>query len=172
MNKGAIDNVNALGVGRGSTLLDTLVSRGDIASKTYSFWEGWTGAQAQHQMDGNLILGGYDAAKIDGKNITLPFITDYHCPGGYIVTISDIKMNLLNGSNPSILGPSAGSALRACIGPGYPIMSFSLDIWNAFVDVSGVTEVGRSLQTNFYGMLIATNTSWVNLVASLVAKSS
>lgn len=110
-------------------------------------------------MDGNLVFGGYDAAKIAGNNITLPFITDSHCPEGYIVTISDIKMNLLNGSNPSILGPSAGSALRACIGPGYPLMSLSQDVWDAFVKVSGVREVGRSNQTNFFGMLIATDTS-------------
>jgi len=158
VNKGKVDNVNALGVGRNSTLLNTLVSRGDIASRTYSFWDGWTGAEPQHQMDGNLVIGGYDAAKISGNNITLPFSTDSVCLEGYIVTISDIKMELPNGSSPSILGSFAGSQLRACVGPGYPIMTFPQEVWNAFVKVSGVTEVGRSLQTDFLGMLIASNT--------------
>lgn len=159
VNRGKVDNVNALGVGRNSTLLNTLVSRGNIASRTYSFWEGWTGAESRHQMDGSLVLGGYDAAKISGNNITLPFSTDSVCLEGYIATISDIKMAFPNGSSPSILGSSARSPLRACIGPGYPIMTLPQDIWQAFVEASGVTEVGRSLQTDFLGMLIAADTS-------------
>jgi len=157
VNKGNVDNVNALGVGRNSTLLNTLVSRGDIASRTYSFWEGWTGAESQHQMDGSLVFGGYDAAKISGKNITLPFSTDKFCHEGYIVAISDIKMELPNGSRPSIISSYAGSSLRACIGPGYPIMSLPQEIWTAFVAASGVTEVGRSNHTDFWGMLISTD---------------
>lgn len=159
VNKGKVDNVNALGVGRNSSLLNTLMSRGDIASRTYSFWEGWTGAELQHQMDGNLVIGGYDAAKISGNNITLPFSVDSVCLEGYIVTISDIKMELPNGSSPSIMGAFAGSPLKACVGPGYPIMTLPQSIWNSFVEVSGVTEVGRSYQTDFYGMLIAADSS-------------
>lgn len=157
VNKGLADNVNALGVGRNSTLLNTLVSRGDIASRTYSFWEGWTGTEPQHQMDGNLVFGGYDAAKISGNNITLPFSTDKFCLEGYIVAISDIKMELPNGYRPSIIGSYTGSSLRACISPGYPIMSLPKEIWTAFVAASGVTEVGRSNQTDSFGMLISTD---------------
>lgn len=159
VNRGKVDNVNALGVGRNSTLLNTLVSRGDIASRTYSFWEGWTGAESQHQMDGSLVLGGYDAAKIFGNNITLPFRIDSVCLEGYIATISDIKMAFPNGSSSSILGSSARSPLRACIGPGFPIMTLPHDIWKAFVEASGVTEVNHTLQTDLLGTLIAADTS-------------
>lgn len=159
VNRGNVDKQNSLGVGRNSTLLNALVSNGAISSRTWSFWNGWIGAETQHQMDGSFILGGYDAAKISGRNITLPFSTENDCLRGYVVTISDIKLNLINGSTSSIFGPSHGAAMKACVAPDYPIMSFSIDIWTAFVDASGVTEIGRSFGTNFYGMLIAANTS-------------
>ncbi len=159
VNRGKSDNRNGLGMGRNSTLMNALVSNGTISSKSWSFWNGWTGAEAQHQMDGSLILGGYDAAKISGRNITLPFSNENDCSQGYLVTISDIKLNLVNGSTPSILGPSHGSAMKACVAPDYPIISLSIDIWTAFVEASGVTELGRSFGTNFFGMLIANNAS-------------
>lgn len=159
VNRGKADNQNGLGMGRNSTLLNALVSNGTISSKTWSFWNGWTGTEAQHQMDGSLIFGGYDAAKISGKNITLPFSSENDCLRGYVVTISDIKLNLVNGSTASILGPSHGTAMRACVAPDYPIISLSVDIWTAFVEASGVIEVGRSFGTNFFGMLIANNAS-------------
>lgn len=159
VNRGSVDNQNGLGMGRNSTLLNALVSNGTISSRTWSFWNGWTGAEAQHQMDGSLILGGYDAAKISGRNITLPFSTENDCLRGYVATISDIKLNLVNGSTPSILGPSHGSAMKACVAPDYPVMTLSIDIWTAFVEASGVTELGRSFGTNYYGMLIADNAS-------------
>ncbi len=158
VNKGNVDNVNALGVGRNSTLLNTLLSRGDIASRSYSYWDGWTGAESQYQMDGSLIFGGYDAAKISGNNITLPFTTSKFCSEGYIVEISDIKLEMPNGSKPSIIGSYAGSSLRACIGPGYPIMSFPQEIWTAFVAATGVQDTGnRSTTTDFWAMLINNN---------------
>lgn len=159
-NRGGIDGHNLLGMGRNSTLLNALVSEGAISSRTWSFWNGWTGSQIEHQLDGSLVIGGYDSAKIStGRNITVPFTDSPHCARGYLVTVSDIKMNLVNGSTPSIIGTSDGSAMQACIAPDYPIMTLSVDIWNAFVEVSGVVEVGRSLGINYFGMLIDNNTS-------------
>ena len=161
VNRGPGDHRNALGMGRNSTLLNALFSTGAISSRTYSYWAGWTGPEAQYQKDGNLILGGYDAAKISGGNITLPLThNDEHCPEGYVVTISDIRLNLLDGSSPSILGTSAGSALRACVNPSMPVIILSENIWNSFVAESGVTQIssppntGYSLRYGFFGMLI------------------
>ena len=108
-------------------------------------------------MDGSLTLGGYDSAKISGKNLTLPFSNnDFDCLAGLIVTITDIQMNLQNGSDISILGASRGSAMKACLAPSYSVMSLSVDIWDAFVNVSKVApaEDERSVGTNFWGMLI------------------
>ena len=101
--RGAQATVNILGLGRNSTLLNTLISKGAIASSTYGIFQGWTGSQTRYQTDGAVTLGAYDAAKISGKNVTLPFSLEDDCTEGFIVSITDIKMNLKNGSNPSIL---------------------------------------------------------------------
>ena len=155
-NRDTVDSQNALGLGRNSTLLNALFANGAIPSRSYAMWQGWTGAEASQQMDGTLTLGGYDAAKVAGNNnITLPFSDNIFC-SGLVVTVSDIQMNLKNGSNISIIGPSAASAIQACLSPGYPLVSLSEDIWNGFVNVSGVSaaEEDRSTGVNFWGMLI------------------
>ena len=143
-----------LGLGRNSTLLNTLSSVGIIASRMYGYFQGWTGAYAEYQTDGNLVLGGYDAAKVSGNNITLLFAPSADCKCGYFITVTDLKMNLRNGSNISIIGQSAGSALEACVDGAGPIM-VTEDIWWAFTNVTGVREIGRSISSlNFWTMLI------------------
>lgn len=148
-------SMNVLGLGRNSTLLSGLISAGAIASRTYGLFQGWTGGEPQWQTDGSLTLGGYDAAKVTGNNITLPMSPEGDCNSGYIVSVTDIKMNLKNGSNVSILGQSAGSAMRACIEPGFNPISLSEDIWWAFTNVTGVEEEFRSTSPlEWWGMMI------------------
>ncbi|KAF6222241.1 hypothetical protein HO133_001327 [Letharia lupina] len=156
--RGSRDYQNTLGLGRNSTLLNALVSAEAIASRTFSIFQGWTGAQTQYQTDGSLILGGYDSAKITGKNITLPLTVEEDCINGLLISVTDINMNLNNGSNISIIGKSRGSAMRACIEPDYSPMTLSEDIWWAFTNVTGVAETGRSVSPiNLWGMMIPTN---------------
>jgi hypothetical protein len=83
-----------MGLGTNSTLLNALISAKAIASRTWGYSQGWTGAEAENQVDGSLVLGGYDAAKTKGNNVTVPFSNDPHCVSNLVVTISDIKMNL------------------------------------------------------------------------------
>lgn len=124
-------------------------------SKTFSIFQGWTGAQSSSQTDGSLILGGYDSAKITGNNITLPFAVEDSCPSGLVISVTDINMNLKNGSNVSIIGESRGSAIRACIEPSFSPISLSEEIWWAFTNVTGVAETGRSASPiNLWGMII------------------
>ncbi|KAK3178707.1 hypothetical protein OEA41_000844 [Lepraria neglecta] len=154
-NSAGAGNIDTLGLGRNSTLLNVLSSVGVIASRTYGYFQGWTGAYAKYQTDGSLVLGGYDAAKVTGSNVTLPFAPSAACNNGYVITVTDIKMNLKNGSNPSIIGQSAGSSLKACIEPDFGPITLSEDIWWAFTNITGVGEIGRSLSPlNFFGMLI------------------
>lgn len=65
------DVMNSMGVGTNPTLLSALVSAKAIASRTWEYSQGWTGAAAEHQVDGSLVLGGYDAAET--KATTSPF---------------------------------------------------------------------------------------------------
>ena len=90
-----------------------------------------------------MVLGGYDAAKVAGSNITLPFAPSDDCACGYVITVTDIKMNLRNGSNISIIGQSGGSSLNACIDGDGPII-ITKDIWWAFTNITGVSG-NRSL---------------------------
>lgn len=153
--RGSTDYQNTLGLGRSSTMLNALVSARAIFSRTFSIFQGWTGSQTQYQTDGSLILGGYDSAKIRGSNITLPFTVEDNCNNGFIISVTDINMNLRNGSNVSIIGRSQGSAMRACIEPNFSPITLSEEIWWAFTNVTGVAETGRSISPiNPWGMMI------------------
>ena len=166
VNRGPAGHRSALDMRRNSNLLNALIPKGAISSRTYSDWARWTGPEARYQKDGSLILGGYDAAKISGGNITLPLTNnDNNCPQGYIVTIEDVKLNLLNGSSPSVLGTSAGSAVRAFVSPNIPVIILPENIWNSSVAESGIAQVssttnaGHSFGNGFFGMLIDINGS-------------
>lgn len=106
--RGNQDPMNTLGLGTNSTILSSLIAIGAIASRTFGLTQGWTGEQSQYQTDGGLTLGGYDGAKITGDNVTLPMRQQYNCNSGLIVSVTDIHMNLKNGSNTSIFGQSQG----------------------------------------------------------------
>lgn len=156
VNTGVIDSYNMLGLGHNSTLLDSLLASKAVSSRTYSYWEGWSGAEAQHQMDGIMTFGGYDEAKISSPNITIPItsIDPDTCRTGYIVTITDVKVTV-NGSPKSLFGGSLATAFRSCIDEGFAVSSIPSDIWESFVDTTGVTETGhRSTGFNFWGTLI------------------
>ena len=153
--RGDQNPMNTLGLGSNSTLLSHLFSNGAISSTIFGIFQGWTGEQSQYQTDGGLTLGGYDAAKITGENVTLPMIQQDNCASGLMISVTDINMNLRNGSNHSILGPSQGSSVKVCIEPQYSVMTLSEDTWWHFTNVTGVREVGRSTTTlSFFGMLI------------------
>ena len=153
---------NFFGLARNSTLLNRLSSAGLIASRTWGYYQGWTGAETQHQLDGSLVLGGYDEAKTTGKNTTLSFSDNKDCVSGLLVTVSDIKMNLQNVTDLSIFGSSAASAMSACLNPTYRLISLPLDIWNSFVQFSGVEVLYRSRGINSWAMLISGNGSLVS----------
>jgi hypothetical protein len=94
----------ALGLGPNSTLLSALKDAGHIASRSYGYWWGQDGATSSAHMDGSLILGGYDAAKTQGPNITIPIKnTTYGCMSGMYMPIADIVMRFPNGTRSSII---------------------------------------------------------------------
>lgn len=142
--RGRQNPMNTIGLGRNSTLLNTLVSAKAIASHSFGFFQGWTGAQTEYQTDGALILGGYDEAKITGSNVTLPLNNVDDCKTGLVISVTDVKMNLKNGSDVSILGDSHGSAMRGCIVFDGPVVTFAEDIWWTFTNITGIGEIGRS----------------------------
>lgn len=53
-------NMHSLGLGRHSTVLNALCNSSTITSGSWYVFAGLAGATADHQIDGNLVLGGYD----------------------------------------------------------------------------------------------------------------
>ena len=148
----------ALGLGYGSTLLQRLKSRGVIASKTWSFFWGRTGATAATQLDGSLVLGGYDKAKVVGNNHTDRIRREDSggCTTGILPKISDMILNFPNGTNASLLsGKSKSTVLRACIVPDYPVlMTIPTDpYFNSFRAITNAELRDRSFGLNFFSMV-------------------
>jgi Eukaryotic aspartyl protease len=148
-----------LGLGRNSTFLESLFGAGKIASRTWSLFWGLEGGDAPSTMDGSLTLGGYDKAKTVGPNITQPFssLADMsRCPSSFIVVVTDILVKNSNGTTTSLFGDAKGTALRTCIKPDIPLITFPSDIWQAFSTAIGGTYLGPSQSYKLWGMDYAT----------------
>lgn len=140
---------NFLGLAKNSTVLNRLSWAGLIASRAWGYYQGWTGAETEHQRDGSLVLGGYDKAKTIGENTTFPiFDENRNCTSGLAFSVADIKMNFLNGTDVSILGPSPGAAINACLTTISPLISLPVDIFDSFVQFSEMNVLGQSYGIN------------------------
>ena len=156
-NGGAAGSRAALGLSSNSTILSTLKNAGTIGSRSYGFWFGLAGATPAAQMDGSLVLGGYDAAKITrDQNFTGSIADPLICPSGLSVTIESIVLNFPNGSNPNLLDPLYGSSpLQACVSTEAPVlMSIPLNpYFNRFEAFTDTQSIDRSVGINFFTML-------------------
>ena len=140
--------MNSIGLGLNSTFLNALNASAAISSRTWGVFMGLAGAIPAQQMDGSLIIGGYDAAKVVGPNITQNFTIDQGCSSNLIVNVTDITMNLPNGSTVDILP----TGIKACIRPDYPILSFSDSVWRTFSGAAGGAYLNRSYGLNVWGV--------------------
>ncbi|PVH70383.1 acid protease [Cadophora sp. DSE1049] len=151
----------ALGLGSNSTVLNTLKSTGQIASRSWSMFWGRTGATANTQLDGNFVFGGYDRAKVMGPNYTRSLSTSKTaCTTELLVTITDMILNFPNGTDASLFGGAQSSALAACIVPTYPVLMTipTNPYFDTFEFTTGEILPGRSLGLYYYGMLYGTGT--------------
>lgn len=115
---GIFDTQANIGLGRNSTLLNALQSEGKIASRVYSYWWGRNSASQSLSMDGQLVLGGYDAAKVTGPNITQKLLPPtLSCGSGMLLTLTNMVLRFPNGTQADMLAPST---LSACIQLDWP----------------------------------------------------
>ena len=142
---------NTLGLGSNSSLLNALRDKGAILSKTWGLAWGWTGADAAHQTEGSLVLGGYDEARISGPNVTFPFDESI----GYLsVTITDMTLNFQNGTDAGFLPDSRKSGIPAIVSPNTALLNLPDDVFENFLLVSNYQgpEPNRSTGVNWWGM--------------------
>lgn len=117
-----------LGLGRNSTLLQTLLNNGLIASRSWSYYWGLDG-RGTAKTNGSLVLGGYDQDKVTGTtNYTTKLNYTSWCPWGTQIEISDIRLEFLNNTFQTLFDEvdhGAGEPslpLYACIDPGQATM--------------------------------------------------
>ncbi|KAK3686415.1 hypothetical protein LTR37_019846 [Vermiconidia calcicola] len=133
---------NMLGLGINSTVLNALQAAGKIASRSYSYWWGQMGAPENVQMDGSIVFGGYDMAKVSGTPYTKSLINpEVNCGSGMRVTISDLILGFPNGTQGSILGHKQ---IFACLTPDFPVlMTMPEDpYYRIFEGLTGTNNIG------------------------------
>jgi hypothetical protein len=152
---GALDTQNNIGLGVNSTLLTTLRDAGLIASRSFSWWWGQTGATTNAQMDGSIVFGGYDAAKVIGSPMTQSLLPpSIDCPSGMVVQITNILLGFPNGTTTSITQPAA---LTACLQPDLTVlMTLPFEpFYDTFESQTQTTNLGRGggPGIDFWGVL-------------------
>ncbi|KAI6353508.1 hypothetical protein MCOR25_008957 [Pyricularia grisea] len=119
--------MHAFGLGSNSTILRALKGSAKISSLSWAFAWGRPSKTAGSKggIDGSVVLGGYDKARIKpgAKRYTQPIAADkpQQCPSGLVVSINDMELNFPNGTNFSIFPKSRSSAIQACVQPNLPL---------------------------------------------------
>ena len=133
--------INALGLGMNSTVLNRLKSMGRTASNSYSMWYGLYGygGPSSAQMDGTLVLGGYDAAKVTGSRLDLPVQAGTSCRTNLVAPLLDMTVDT-GGQSTSILDKPQ----LVCLDPGMTTLQVSTEVFGRFVTQAGGTFLHNS----------------------------
>ncbi|KAF2463043.1 uncharacterized protein BDR25DRAFT_385225 [Lindgomyces ingoldianus] len=147
-----------LGLGRNSSLLNTLKKAERISSRAYSIFWGLASGPVNQQTPGSLILGGFDQSLAgNGENFTAALNYKSNCSTGMLVTINDMSLNWPNGSDMSIFMGSQSSVIQACIAPHFAgLMTMPFDYWNNMRALIGGTYLGDAMRSkgfNFFTVL-------------------
>lgn len=145
-----------------SLLMKSLVTSTQVSSNSIGYSSGWDGGDIPHDVDGSLVLGGYDRAKNAGRSATQSIaMTDkiHDCPNGFKLRLTDISLNLRNGRNISMMN-SSDVVQTACIATVSDSIRLTPSLWSNFLRSSGSIETGR-VQDGFNreGFLIAADTA-------------
>ncbi len=138
--------LHAFGMGSNSTYLNALVEAGQISSRVWSIFWGrmWTGSK-DSDVDGSLVLGGYDQEKVIGRNVTQPldYGEDTGCWTGMKVTVTNVLVNFRNGTDYSIM--PRNSAVQVCLVPQRQLMwEGPSDMVSAFETATNMESIGSS----------------------------
>lgn len=134
------DTQSNLGLCIGSTILSALKAAGNITSHSYSWWWGQNGANENAQMDGSIVLGGYDKAKTSGAGYTRDLVPpDSGCLSGMRVTVSSLLLNFPNGTVSNWLGEDQ---ISACLQPDFPaLITMEISLYNKFERLTGTQNI-------------------------------
>ena len=155
------NSYNYVGLRTESLLMRSLIAGTQVSSNAIGYSSGWDGADITHDIDGSLVLGGYDRAKTAGPNLTQSIRTadTQDCLNGFKLSLTDLSLNLSNGRNISLMN-SSDVGHTACIDTVSDSMRLTPSLWSNFLRSSGSTETGRVEDGfNREGFLIAADTA-------------
>ncbi|KAI0509508.1 hypothetical protein F5B22DRAFT_648933 [Xylaria bambusicola] len=143
-----------LGLGSNSTVLPALKDGKHSNSRVWIVFYGLTGADDNAQLDGILVFGGYDEAKVAGQPYTQDLEIRPDCPTGMLLAIDDIILHFPNGTIASMVTPSGGG-FSSYITPGNPgLMSLHYDpYFQEFEQITETTISYRTFGLEYYTML-------------------
>lgn len=111
----------AIGLGANSTLLNVLKNSGKIISRSWSFFYGIVGGSTR--VNGQLVLGGYDASKVYGDSSEhLMSSPSSPCPTKLVVIVQGMALRFTDGTETNIFGTSQSGALAVCLIPNIPMV--------------------------------------------------
>lgn len=147
-----------LGLGRASSLLTILRNKGTIASRSFSLFWGQTGSASRHQIDGALVIGGYDQAKIAGHNYTTSIASGTPCVSNMIIPVTDLTLEFPNGTSASLMTNNVGQSINYCLEPEFPLITMRREHWDSWVLADPVSATNgnaanRAGQPNLWGLL-------------------
>lgn len=159
---GEYDRQANFGLGQNSTLLERLKSTAQIPSLSWSYWWGISNSASTSATPGQIVFGGYDAAKVDGEPFTQTLQPpSAACQSGMTLSFTNLILRFPNGTALD-LNPSR--VLTGCIQPDFPaVMSIPADpyFWK-WMDVTQTMWMARSLGTYWFMPVFPPNNVWVN----------
>jgi Eukaryotic aspartyl protease len=157
-----------LGLGSASSVISSLLNSGVIPSPELGLFYGSESIAAP--MNGQLIFGGYDNARVGGNFTTFPtsqgFETSFPC--ALQVLIKDISVIDGTGYSKSLLSDAA-ARIAACINPlehGIEVTDDIYNSWNILTNHS--PELDDSIYTtgsvDFEGLIITLDNGYVTTI--------
>jgi len=92
-------------------------------------------------MGGSIFFGGYDRAKIQGKNVTFPISRETSCRTGLVARVISVDVKFEHGTTQNI----HASLIRMCLDPTFAIVSLPDSIVEKFESKAGGHYKGLSL---------------------------
>ena len=154
----------AIGLSKNSSILSKLSTAPIIPSRSYALWWGLQGAEQEDQMDGSVVLGGYDRAKTKGKNLTQPLSpSSSQCPSGISVDVTSFRLRSKDGWSADLLGDSKMTSFPTCIDMTLPINTVPSGPWQTLLNITrfqlGQPDLGMY---DWWGTELLGNNSYVS----------
>ena len=108
-------------------------------TSVWSFFYGLYGFEASQNLDGSVVFGGYDAAKITGMNHTFNMTLSSGCDTSLVVDVADILMDM-DGNSVSITG-GTGQLPTMCIDPSFRLLSMPSTFYEALAQGMNSTDL-------------------------------